>query len=146
MISSVYWEWELLLLGLRAGIWFAFLYDLVIIFRMLLSHNFWLESLEDLFFWIYVTSRLFQLQLTKSNGVLRGFVVLGVAGGMCFYHIILEKHVNKMAKKGIGFFKRRLTEKWKLFKIKLCKHNCDVKNHRRKNGTKRNSGEKKETE
>ena len=146
MISSVYWEWELLLLSIKTGIWFALLYDFILVFRMLIGHNLWMESLEDLIFWVYVTAGLFQLQLTKSDGVLRGFSVLGVILGMCFYYIMLGKHINKMAKKGITFLKRRLTEKWKLFKMKLCKQECGLKYHRRKNGTKRNSGEKKETE
>lgn len=145
MVSSVYWEWELLLLSVKTGIWFALLYDLILVFRMLIGHNLWMESLEDLIFWVYVTAGLFQLQLMKSNGVLRGFSVLGVILGMYFYYVMLGKHINKLAKKGITFLKRQLTGKWKLFKMKLCKQDSGLKNHRRKNGTKRNSGKKEET-
>ncbi|MBR5598210.1 MAG: spore cortex biosynthesis protein YabQ [Lachnospiraceae bacterium] len=146
MISSVYWEWELLLLSIKIGIGFSFLYDLILILRMLIFHVSWMETLEDLVYWVYVTANLFQLQLTKSSGVLRGFSILGVILGMSLYYIILGKTIHKIAQKEILFLKRWLTEKWKLFKINLCKQDCDLKNHRRKNGTKRNSGKKEKTE
>ena len=146
MISSVYWEWELLLLSIKSGIKFALIYDSIIIFRMLITHVAWMESIEDLLFWVYVAANLFQLQLTYSSGVLRGFSILGVIMGMWLYHEVPGKLINKLAKKGISVLKRRLTESWKLFKLKLCKQNFSFTNHRRKDGTQRNSGEKKESE
>ena len=145
MISSVYWEWELLLLSIKAGIKFALLYDGILIFRMLITHVLWIESLEDLLFWVYVAANLFQLQLNYSSGVLRGFSILGVIVGMWLYHGVVGKHINKLAKKGISVFKRRLTKTWKLFKIKLCKQNDGFTKCGRKDGTQRNSDEEKES-
>ena len=81
MVSSVYWEWELLLLAIRLGIKLAFIYDGIRIFRFFVPHGNIIISIEDLFFWIYAGIIIFELQLEQSNGVLRGFSILGMILG-----------------------------------------------------------------
>ena len=146
MVSSVYWEWELLLQTIKLGIKLAFVYDGIRIFRILISHKNIIISLEDLFFWIYATWIIFHMQLAQSEGVLRGFSILGMLLGMLLYNKILGERLILLAEKGIGLFKRQLTEAGKVFKMKLCKQkNVSIKT-RSKHGRKKNSSKKKKTE
>ncbi len=117
MVSSVYWEWELFLLSIRIGIKIAFIYEVIIIFRMLVTHGKWLKKTEDMCYWIYVTAILFRLQYNYSDGVLRGFSILGVFLGMMLYYIVVGRTINKLVERG-----------------------------RRAYGAKKNSSKKKETE
>ena len=117
MVSSVYWEWELFLLSIKIGIQIALIYEGILIFRSFVRHCKWVETIEDLCYWVYATVVLFKLQYRYSNGVLRGFSVLGVLLGMVLYYIVVGKSISRL-----------------------------LKNGRRKNGTKKNSGKKKETE
>lgn len=146
MVSSVYWEWELLLQTIKVGIKLAFVYDGIRIFRILISHKNIIISIEDLFFWIYATWIIFQLQLERSNGVLRGFSILGMLLGMFLYNKILGERLLLLAEKGIGLFKRQLTETGKMFKMKLCKQRNVCTKIRSKHGKKKNSGKKEEAE
>lgn len=146
MVSSVYKEWELLLQTIKMGIKLAFIYDGVRIFRILISHKNIMISLEDFFFWIYATWIIFQLQLEKSEGVLRGFSILGMMAGMVLYNKILGERLLVLAEKGIGFIKRQLTEIGKMLKMKLCKQRAVCTKIRSKHGKKKNSSKKKETE
>ena len=117
MVSSVYWEWELFLLSIKVGIKVAFIYEVIVIFRMFVSHCKWVKTVQDIVYWIYAVTILFKLQYTYSNGVLRGFSILGVFLGMMLYYIIVGNPINTL-----------------------------LERRRRKNGTKKNSGKEKETE
>lgn len=144
MVSSVYWEWELLFITIKLGIKLALFYDILCIFRLLISHSNLLVSIEDFFFWIYAALLIFRMQLEQSDGVLRGFSILGMILGMFLYHKLLGEPMVFLAEKGIGIAKRRLTESTKMFKMKMCKH-CDVfEKNRSKHDRKKNPGKKKE--
>ena len=136
MVSSVYWEWSLLLLAIRLGVKLTFIYDGIRMFRILIKHkNIWI-SIEDIFFWMYATVIIFEMQLKQSNGMLRGFCILGMLLGMYLYSKFLGEHLVVLAEKGITLFKRWLTSIVKMFKIKLRKR-CDVSGkNRRKHGEK----------
>lgn len=117
MVSSVYWEWELFLLSIKIGVKIAVIYEAIFIFRMFVKHGKWIKMLEDSCYWIYATTILFRLQYRYSNGVLRGFSILGVFLGMVLYYIVVGKFINR----------------W-------------LENGRKKYGAKKNPGKKKETE
>lgn len=144
MVSSVYLEWEFLIITIKLGVKLAFIYDMIRIFRLFLSHKNLFVSIEDLVFWIYATVIIFKLQLEQSDGVLRGFSILGMLVGMFFYYKLLGERLVGLAEKGIGITKRRLTESTKMFKMKLCKHGDVFKKSRSKHGRKKNPGKKKE--
>ena len=146
MVSSVYWEWELLVIAIKLGVKLTLMYDIIRVFRFLISHNNFFVSLEDLFFWMYAAVLIFELQLGQSDGMLRGFAVLGMLLGMFLYSKLMGERLVDLAEKGIGFTKRQLTKSAKMFKINLYKH-CDVFNkNRSKHGRKKNPGKKEEAE
>ena len=144
MVSSVYWEWELLLLAVKLGIKLAFIYDGIRIFRFFVSHGKIMISIEDLFFWIYAGMIIFELPLKQSNGVLRGFSVLGMLLGMFLYNKLLGERLLLVAEKGSAVFKRQLTKLGKVFKMNLRRQKSVSKNVRRKHGRKKEKKEDKE--
>lgn len=146
MVSSVYWEWELLIQTIKLGIKAAFIYDGILLFRLLFPHKNIIISVEDFLYWIYVTAIIFQLQLAQSSGVIRGFCILGIILGMAVYNKLFGERIIAIAEKWICFIKRRLTAARKMLTIKLCKHISVFKKCRREDGKKKNSGKKKETE
>ena len=104
-------ENEFLLHALLMGIFITFVYDLLRIFRRILSHNSFFVSLEDLGFWIYCGAEVFLLMYRESNGMLRWFAVLGALLGMALYKKLISPFfvryvswiLGKMMK-GIGKF------------------------------------------
>ena len=82
MVSSVYWEWSLLLQAIKLGVKLTFVYDGIRIFRILIKHKNIVASIEDIFFWMYSSIIIFEMQLEQSDGVLRGFCILGMLLGM----------------------------------------------------------------
>lgn len=146
MISSVYWEWALLLQSIKLGVKLTFIYDGIRMFRILIHHKNIVVSIEDIFFWMYSAVIMFEMQLEQSSGVLRGFSIAGMFLGMYLYNKILGERLLRLAEKGITLFKRQLTGVIKMFKINLCKH-CDVlEKNRRKHGKRKDTDKKKETE
>lgn len=146
MVSSVYWEWSLLLQAIMLGVKLTFVYDGIRIFRILVKHKNIASSIEDVFFWMYSAVIIFEMQLEQSDGVLRGFCILGMLLGMYLYSKILGERLMLLAEKGIGLFKRQLTDIIKMFNMKLCKRDNISVNNRRKHGKEKNTGKKKETE
>ena len=146
MVSSVYWEWSLLLQAIKLGVKLTFVYDGIRIFRILIKHKNIVASIEDIFFWMYSSIIIFEMQLEQSDGVLRGFCILGMLLGMHLYSKILGERLILLAEKGIGLFKRQLTGMVKMFKIKLCKHDNVSVNNRRKHGKEKNTGKKEAAE
>lgn len=78
-------ENEFLVHALLMGIFVTFVYDVIRIFRRVVTHNSFFVSLEDLGFWIYCGGTVFLLMYHESNGELRWFAVLGAVGGMLLY-------------------------------------------------------------
>lgn len=134
MVSSVYWEWSLLLQAIRLGVKLTFIYDGIRMFRILIKHKNIVISIEDIIFWVYASVIIFEMQLKQSDGMFRGFCILGMLLGMYLYSKILGERLVVMAEKGITLFKRRLTGMIKMFKIKLCKHSDVSGKNRRKHG------------
>ena len=111
------------------GIYMAFVYDSIRIFRRLVSHNVLFISLEDIAYWIYLAAEVFLLMYRESNGLLRWFAVLGAAAGIFLYKklvgqyyvhyisLLLQKILHRIRR----IFKIRLKSDNKLLKIRLRK-------------------------
>ena len=88
-------ENEFLLHALLMGIFITFVYDILRIFRRVISHNAFFVSLEDLGFWIYCGAEVFLLIYHESNGMLRWFAVLGALVGMMLYKKLMSPFLVK---------------------------------------------------
>ena len=77
-----------MLASVCVGAGIAFVYDCLRIFRRVIVHgSFWI-SMEDLFYWIFVSAVVFTLLYYENNGAFRWFAILGAAAGMAVYRWI----------------------------------------------------------
>lgn len=101
-----------LLHALLMGIFITFIYDLLRIFRLVVPHNGFFVSAEDLFFWVYCGGEVFLLMYHESDGTLRWFAVLGALAGMFLYMRLVSplfvKYVTSIIKWIISFFRKIL--------------------------------------
>ncbi len=74
-----------LLHALFTGILITFVYDGWIILRKVIPHKAFVESLEDLVFWVFCAVYVFLWLYRESNGTLRWFAVAGALIGMILY-------------------------------------------------------------
>ena len=87
--------------------WVAFLsgalitvvYDVLRIFRRILSHgNLWI-GIEDFFFWIWTTFWIFSVLYRENDGNLRIYTILFMVLGMLLYHRIIGEPVVNISGK-----------------------------------------------
>ena len=101
-----------LLHALLMGIFITFIYDLLRIFRIVVPHNGFFVSAEDLLFWVYCGGEVFLLMYHESDGTLRWFAILGALVGMYFYirfvSPLFVKYVSSVLKRLIGLFRKIL--------------------------------------
>ncbi len=111
------------------GVYMAFLYDNIRIFRRVVPHNTFFISLEDIAFWMYLAAEVFLMMYRESNGVLRWFAVLGATTGIFVYKKLFGRYyvhyvallLRKILQRLKRIFKIRLKSDNKLLKIRLCK-------------------------
>ncbi|MCD8366074.1 MAG: spore cortex biosynthesis protein YabQ [Clostridiales bacterium] len=65
------------------------------IWRRILRHRAVGMAVEDLLFWTFCAFRLFAFMYRQNDGVIRGFIILGAAGGMFLYAALLSRWVVK---------------------------------------------------
>lgn len=81
------------------GIFLMFIYDSFRILRRIKVHNVYMAMIEDIFFWLWASFRIFKLMYLENNGIIRVFSILGILLGMMFYNISISNfYVNKTAK------------------------------------------------
>lgn len=100
MISREIFSQAILLAScLGLGGWLMLCYDLLRISRLIFSQNDWLVGLEDFFYWIYVSLSVFSLLYRQNDGIVRGYVILGVFLGMAVYDRIISRNLLKVLQK-----------------------------------------------
>ena len=114
--GEIYGQARLLLSSLALGIWLMICYDLLRIFRILLAQKAWLVSLEDFFYWIYVSLSVFALLYRLNDGIFRAWAVGCVFLGMVFYDRLVSRNVMKALQKAvdgikINYYNRRQKRK-----------------------------------
>lgn len=66
------------------------LYDVIRIFRRVVSHGVVAVALEDIFYWAGTALLIFQLLYRENDGAVRGYALFAVAVGMFLYHQTLS--------------------------------------------------------
>lgn len=118
MISkSILAELKTAWVALFSGALITVVYDVLRIFRRIISHgNLWI-GIEDFFFWIWTTFWIFSVLYRENDGNLRIYTILFMVLGMFLYHrIIGEPLVNitgKVLKKLKAGFIMRLRRRKK---------------------------------
>lgn len=97
--EEIYRQATLLAGSFGLGAWLMFCYDLLRISRLLLPAKTWLISLEDVFYWMYVSASVFSLLYRQNDGILRGYVIAGVVLGMLLYDRIISRNLLKVLQK-----------------------------------------------
>ena len=79
------------------GVVITFVYDNIRVIRRSIHHSWVFISIEDLLFWIWVTSRIFILQLEENNGSFRLFSIGSACVGMLVYRVMVSNfYINYM--------------------------------------------------
>lgn len=96
MISeSIFGELKVAFAAFFSGALITIVYDVLRIFRRILSHgNFWI-GVEDFFFWIWTTFWIFSVLYRENDGNLRMYTILFMVFGMILYHKFLGEPVVK---------------------------------------------------
>ena len=111
------------------GVYLAFVYDNIRIFRRIIPHNTVFVSLEDIAFWGYLAVEVFLLMYYESNGMLRWFSVVGALTGILVYNKLLGRFyvhyislfLKKILQRCRRILKIRLKNEGKLLTIRLRK-------------------------
>lgn len=94
------------------------IYDGIRIFRRIFPHGILWISLEDLLYWS-VTAFYFFLKLCQSNnGILRGYILLGLAVGALLYYGLCGRFLIRFVSQMIIALKKRLKKVREMATIK----------------------------
>lgn len=92
-------EFYIFLIAINYGLIFGGIYDFYRIFRYFSKPKKILTAVEDLLFWIIITLIAFTFLVNKTNGIIRGFVLLGFIIGYGFYIKVISVYSFKFLKK-----------------------------------------------
>ena len=68
------------------GFIIVMLYDILRWFRGIIKHNKIVETIEDLLYGICTGFRIFVVIYKYNDGILRAFLIIAIALGICGYH------------------------------------------------------------
>ena len=125
-------EGSLLLASLCFGAALMMLYDIVRIFRYIVKHGTILMAVEDILYWLLCAVGIFAMLYQENDGLLRWFVLGGVAVGMLLENSLVSPFVIrifvrvirawlKIIQKMLRFFGRPLKKLCLFFRKELKK-------------------------
>ncbi|MCU6762920.1 spore cortex biosynthesis protein YabQ [uncultured Roseburia sp.] len=138
---------HLFLAGLICGLCMLFVYDLLRIFRRVVSHGTVWIAVEDILYWCGCALMIFRMLYRQNDGLIRGFAMIAIFVGMLLYNWLLSRFIIKAGVKIFGgivkalvfivktitapirfvlkkngrFLKKRLKKIWKTIRMGLCK-------------------------
>lgn len=117
-------EFYIFLIAINYGLILGGIYDFYRVFRHYSKPKKALTAIEDLLFWLIMTIIIFNFLLKKTDGIIRGFVLLGFIIGYIFYISLISKYSYILLKQLFGLIFTIISEIIKIifypFK-KLCK-------------------------
>lgn len=97
MSGEIVRELHFWLVSIVTGVCMAFAYDVIRLFRRLISHGRLAVDLEDILYWTACFGLSFTLLYYGNNGVIRFAAVLGAAVGMFVYAITVGRFFVKIS-------------------------------------------------
>lgn len=91
-------EFYIFLIAINYGLIFGGIYDFYRVFRYFSKPKKILSAIEDLLFWIVITGLVFMFLVKQTDGIIRGFVLLGFIIGYIFYIKVISKFSYKLLK------------------------------------------------
>lgn len=95
MSGDILTEIRLLLDAVVYGAILSVAYDVLRIFRRVIPHKRWLVDAEDFLFWTAAGLTVFSMLYTENDGVIRGFILVGMILGAWMYHEGVSKYFVK---------------------------------------------------
>ena len=90
MSGEILRELQIVGIAFLSGALITFVYDLLRIFRRMISHgNFWI-GIEDLSFWIWTSFWIFSVLYRENDGSLRLYTILSMVIGMIIYNRVVS--------------------------------------------------------
>lgn len=104
-------------LSLLRGILILLLYDLLRIFRRVVSHGTFAVAVEDICYWLITALLIFQLIYRENDGAIRGYAIAALVMGMVLYYFTLSKYlvngISWVLKKILSFLLKPVHFLWK---------------------------------
>ena len=120
-----------------SGAFITIVYDIIRIFRRIISHGNFLIGVEDFLFWMWTAIWIFSVLYRENDGSLRLYTLFFMAAGMILYHKTLSGPLVGIFGKVIKKLKKALSK----IIIKLT-YNRLVRPWREKHGIEDESKEK----
>lgn len=128
-----------LLHAVLTGMFITIVYDGLIILRRVIAHKAWVESFEDLVFWIFCAIYVFMWLYREGDGTLRWFAVAGALTGMLLYKKTISHFFVKTAVWLLGWLLKILGKVFGVLfaPLRMMKRGADrvhsnIRNRRRK--------------
>ncbi|MCD7735393.1 MAG: spore cortex biosynthesis protein YabQ [Lachnospiraceae bacterium] len=93
MNSVIRQETAVFLISILHGAILTFLYDFLRALRRCFRHSLAVLSAEDFVFWLFIGFLTFSLTFRETDGVIRGYVAVGILLGFLLYHYTLSSLV-----------------------------------------------------
>jgi spore cortex biosynthesis protein YabQ len=77
------------------GIAVIFMYDVLRIFRRIISHGVFAIGIEDFIYWVGCSFFVFHIIYIRNDGIIRGFAIIAIVLGMAFYHLTISNFLVK---------------------------------------------------
>jgi spore cortex biosynthesis protein YabQ len=106
LIVSISEQAQIFIAAVEAGIIIGIFYDVFRIIRKIIPHPNWVIQLEDLIYWIIVSSFMFFVLFSKNYGEIRGFALLGAFLGNVTYFFTFSIFLMKISDWIIYWIKR----------------------------------------
>ncbi|TCK87860.1 spore cortex biosynthesis protein YabQ [Natranaerovirga hydrolytica] len=94
---------QVFLVAIGTGIVIGLFYDCIRIFRRIIKHSNFVINIEDMLFWIISSMILFITLFKQNNGIIRGYIIIGVIIGLMTYFSLFSKMLVTYVAKLINF-------------------------------------------
>lgn len=101
------------------GILFLVAYDVIRIIRRVFRHGIIWVSIEDFLYWLVVGIWFFLHMCQVNNGIIRGYVLLGIVLGAWMYYRLCSRPLMRCLEKIIISIKKRLKKVRQVVTIRI---------------------------